>query len=182
MDNLVTSGAHKEVDGRPGALTMGIYNEGADTALVDNIVTHLADPDNPAEAGRKYWTHRSTTSAIPITTTRSSTTGSARLQASRGQDPSPDQNVAGSTPTLLDETTIQLFAAALLGNPNATIADLADYMRAIAEGTIDDELTADDILRLFPDESLRIEGERDGNATLRFTPDDRGDGVRWDNR
>jgi hypothetical protein len=182
MDNLVTSGAHKEVDGRPGALTMGIYNTGADTALVDNIVAHLADPDNPAEQAEREWTHRAVDNvreAYYDDTIVYNWLGS--IQADRGQDPSPNQNVAGLDPALLDDTTIQNFAAALLGDPNATISDLADYIRATEAGTIQDEVTADDIYAYF-DTAFGGEAEREGNATLRFTPDDRGDGVRWDNR
>jgi hypothetical protein len=82
----------------------------------------------------------------------------------------------------LDQTTIQRFTADLLGTDTATIDDLAQYLRAqIINGALD-PVDADRIIDYFqqafgiaPD--IRTEAE-----TLRFVPDDRGDGVRWDNR
>ena len=55
-DNLVTSGAHKDGE-MIGGLTLGIYETGELTSLVDNIVTHLSDPNNPSELDYKVWTH-----------------------------------------------------------------------------------------------------------------------------
>ena len=54
--NLVTDAGYRDTNGRPGALSEGILNTGEDTSLVDNIVTHLADP-NSNELDYKYWNH-----------------------------------------------------------------------------------------------------------------------------
>src|SRR6056297_1322700 len=51
-DNVVTSAAHKEAE-KIGSLTWGIQDGGQLSSLVDNIVTHLADPNNPNEIAAK---------------------------------------------------------------------------------------------------------------------------------
>ena len=81
-----------------------------------------------------------------------------------------------------DQTTIQLFTAQLLGQETATIADLADYLRAQADGQLDHVVDADLIIDFFQTGfgiSPDIRGEAE---TLRFVPNALGDGVRWDNR
>ena len=55
--NLVTSGAHKEVARSEGALGYGIGDYGSLSTLVNNIVTHLADPNNPDELAWKTQQH-----------------------------------------------------------------------------------------------------------------------------
>jgi hypothetical protein len=179
--NLVTSGAHKTSEGFTGGLTMGINNKGQDTALVDNIVTHLADPNNLQEQAAKTITHNPLDHGqTPYydDTIIYKWIGGVQTDASQNAG----TNIGGLDPDQLDETTIQRFAADLLGNPNATIADLGDYLRGISEGTIDAELTADDILAYFQSGFGIYEGERTEPTTVRFTPDDRADGIRWDNK
>ena len=54
-DNVVTSGAHKDAD-LIGAYTAGADSRGQLSSLVDNITTHLSDPNNPSELDYKIWT------------------------------------------------------------------------------------------------------------------------------
>ncbi|WP_374301987.1 right-handed parallel beta-helix repeat-containing protein, partial [Paracoccus sp. (in: a-proteobacteria)] len=175
LDNLVTSAGHKRVAQAEGALSMGIdAGKSLQNSYIGNIIAHLADPNNPAEQGQKGVVHSAFT---------------------KGQNPfyddtivynwgssAADQNIAGLSPAVLDQTTIQNFAAQLLGQKTATIEDLADYLRAQASGKLDDTVDADVINAFFRkgfglDTTLRAEAE-----VLRFTPDDRADGMRWDNR
>ncbi|CAN0596561.1 unnamed protein product, partial [Ectocarpus sp. 12 AP-2014] len=77
---------------------------------------------------------------------------------------------------------IQLFTEQLLDKPGATIADLADYLRAQADGAFDDVVDADLIIRFFQEGFGIAPDIRDGADTVQFVPNDLGDGVRWDNR
>jgi hypothetical protein len=179
--NLVTSGAHKTAQDLRGGLTMGVLNEARDTALVDNIITHLADPDNPQEQAAKTVAHKPLShDYTPYFDDTIIYKWIGGLQTDASQN--AGTNIGGLDPDQLDETTIQRFAAELLGKPNATIADLGDYLRGIAEGTIDSDLSADDILAYFQTGFGIYEGERTETTTVRFTPDDRSDGIRWDNK
>ena len=181
-DNLVTSGAHK-VAYKIGALSLGIADYAEMTSLVGNIIAHLADPNNPDEIAEKFHTH----DALKNDNTWYDDT---MIWAWEGTNTiwndsiteSMYQNVDGLDGSVLDQTTIQIFTAKLLGKDTATIADLANYLRAQADGAFDDIVAADLIIRFFqqgfgvaPD--LRTDAE-----TLRFVPDQLGDGVRWDNR
>ena len=93
-----------------------------------------------------------------------------------------DRNISGPSTAALDQVTIQKFTAELLGKTTATISDLANYLRAQADGKLDGTVDADVINAFFRqgfglDTTLRAEAE-----VVRFTPDDRADGIRWDNR
>jgi hypothetical protein len=48
----------RDADGHNGGLSMGIINNAYAPPLVDNIVAHLADPDNPPSRRRRRWTHQ----------------------------------------------------------------------------------------------------------------------------
>lgn len=180
LDNLVTSAGHKDALGA-GGMTVGINDDALMSSLVDNIVAHLADPNNYEEFLDKY------TSRMPI---KNSTTsyyddtivfnwvGSQSLEKEKDFD----KNHEGLDEAVLNKTTIQLFAAQLLGKPDATISDLGDYLRAQGGGAFEDVVDADLIIRFFQ-EGFGIAPEIRGEAeTLRFVPSDLGDGVRWDNR
>ena len=83
---------------------------------------------------------------------------------------------------MLDQTTIQRFTADLLGTDTATIDDLAEVLREqMTNGTLD-PVDADQIIAYFQETFGIAPDVRTEAATLRFVPDDRGDGVRWDNR
>lgn len=183
-DNLVTSGASKRVDVHEGARTLGINDGGKDSTLLDNIVTHLANPDDPDEFNSKESTH----AAVLGTKNPYYDDTIIYNWVASDDDPtdsdfnSPDTNIDGLDTDILDQTTIQNFTAGLLGKPDATISDLADYLRAQANGELDGEVDADVILNYFQqgfgmDVDIRTQAE-----TVRFVPDDLGDGIRWDNR
>ncbi len=180
--NVITSGQHLTVASKQGATALGIENSGQLSTLIDNIVAHVADPNNPTElaakpieqSGLKHETDPYYDDTIVYNW----------IGAKRYDNPekSQDANVDGLDKTVLDQTTIQLFAAELLGDEDATIADLADFLRAQADGRLDEVVDADLVIAYFQkgfglDVDIRGEAE-----TLRFVPNDLGDGVRWDNR
>ncbi len=51
-DNLVTSAGYKTAD-KIGAINWGVRNEANLSSMVDNIVAHMADPNNPTEIAAK---------------------------------------------------------------------------------------------------------------------------------
>jgi hypothetical protein len=94
-----------------------------------------------------------------------------------------DRNVEGLDTSVLNQTTIQLFTAQLLGKPDATISDLADYLRAQAERS--HSTTSSTPTSSSASSSLGFGIAPDIRADagmIRFIPSDLGDGVRWDNR
>lgn len=178
--NVVTSGGHRQVDGHSAGLTMGITNKGFMPTLLDNIVAHLANPNDPDELASKPITHlgldNNTGAPVYDNTIVYNWAGANAVRDAQ------DQNVDGLDRAVLDETTIQNFASQLLGKANASIADLANYLRAAAHGELDSHVDADLINAYFQtafglSTTLRAEA-----ATLRFIPNELGDGVRWDNR
>ncbi|MBL3576789.1 right-handed parallel beta-helix repeat-containing protein [Rhodovulum visakhapatnamense] len=181
LGNVVTSAGYKTVDHSQGALSQGINVQGWDESLVDNIIAHLADPNNAEEQAAKQGGQFALAingSLYYNDTVIYNWTGSQNAAKSGAAE----ANVDGLDRAVLDETTIQNFAADLLGKSSATIADLAAYLRAQADGALDDVVDADLIIAFFRtgfgmDTDLRAD-----EAVLRFVPDDRGDGMRWDNR
>jgi len=183
-DNLVTSAAAKRVDQDEGARTLGVGDSGRSSTLIDNIITHLADPNDPNDITDKLSTHAAITGALNA---YYNDTIIYNWVASN-DDPtapdfdSPDTNVDGLDPAQLDQTTIQRFTADLLGVESATIDDLAQYLRAqMIDGALD-PVDADMIIDFFQQTFGIAPDVRTEADTLRFVPDDRGDGVRWDNR
>jgi hypothetical protein len=185
-DNVITSGAHKTVSDLKGALTIGVNHGGNMPTLLDNIVAHLADPNNPAEQIAKEVAHNALNAAegsepIYNDTIIYNWIGQNAINAgTTGRN--PDENIEGLNQTILDQTTIQVFTAQLLGQETATIADLADYLRAQADGQLEHVVDADLIITFFQQgfgltPVLDMTGD-----TARFVPDSLGDGVRWDNR
>ena len=169
--NLVTSAAARGA-GAPsiGALDWGIRNSAFLTTLIDNIVTHANDPDDPDDT----------------------VSGRSALHNGKGDDSvftddtiiwrwgDKDANVDGLDPDTLNATTIQRYIADLLGPNAATIEDLSQYLRGL-DGAEQAEATRD-ILDYFRAGFGIEDTTRDAATTLRFVPDERGDGVRWDNR
>jgi hypothetical protein len=185
MDNLVTSGGAKQVAAYGGALTWAVSAYGNETSLVDNIVAHLADPNNDQEFAEKV---SSAAAAIQSHNGENIYTDDTIVYNWFGsnEDPNklraPDQNIDGLDPTDLNETTIQLFTATLLPQDTATIDDLGEYLRAQMTGEIEGSVDADTIIAYFQNGFGIAEESRTAATTLRFVPDDRGDGIRWDNR
>jgi hypothetical protein len=188
-DNVTTSAGHRTTVEGTGFLSIGIDTQGHLVSLVDNIVAHLADPNNPSELTWKTQSNSAMTIKNDVyyndTVVWNWVAGDGSVHDSFfdwGYATNADRNVEGLDPTVLNQTTIQLFTAQLLGKPDATIQDLADYLRAQSNGAFDNVVDADLINRFFqlgfgiaPD--IRTEA-----GLLRFIPNDLGDGVRWDNR
>ena len=179
-NNVVTSGAHKLAT-QIGAKTYGLEDRGALTSLVDNIVAHLADPNNPEELEEKPYTDTGlrTDNAYFDNTIVWNWEGSETVTSDRVVT---EQNADALDANIANQTTIQQFTAILLGNPDATIADLANYLRNKADGALDDLVDADLIISFFQKGFGISTDLREEEATLRFTPDVLGEGVRWDNR
>lgn len=175
-DNVVTSGAHKEwTHGAVGGRTLGVEVKAIDTTLLDNIIAHLADPDNPEELARKTVTHDALqirNETVYDDTIIYNWAGGGWVSPSSVTD-----NGKVTDTDLADQTTIQRFAAEVLGQDKATIAEL---MEAILADEVD--VTADDIIAYFQN-GFGVEASGDGNATNhRFIPNALADGIRWDNR
>ena len=179
MGNLITSAGHKRVSDKEGALSMGVEDHARQSSLVDNIIAHLADPNNAKEQSDKTVTHNA---LRPGENTYFDDTIIYNWLGSANKSPLPDQGIAGLDRNVLDETTIQQFTAKLLGKNSATIADLANVLRDQAKGKLDHIVDAD-IINAFFQKGFGLQTDlRDTETTLRFTPDARGEGVRWDNR
>lgn len=178
-DTLITSAAYKEAV-QIGAKSSGLVDRGEMSTLVDNIVAHLSDPNDPSELDYKLYTGPS------VESENGSYYDDTLVWNWVGSRPSGDavteQNVEGLDSDVLDQTTIQLFTAQLLGDPNATINDLADYLRAEANGAFDDLVDADMIIQFFQEGFGLSPDLRETETTLRFVPSDLAEGVRWDNR
>ena len=179
--NVITSGAHKEAP-RIGGLTYGIENRGYLSSLHDNIVAHLADPNNPDELLYKKWDHPAVDTehgSYYDDTIVYNWVGSRAIEQNR----SNDRNTDGVDEAIADQTTIQLYTAALLDKPDATVSDLSDYLRQDL-GSSANGMTDADLITAYFQAGFGIETSiTDAPAdTLRFVPNDLGEGVRWDNR
>ncbi|MEM9435419.1 MAG: hypothetical protein AAGA15_00140 [Pseudomonadota bacterium] len=176
-NNLITSAGHKEAD-MIGAVSVGMSDDAQLTTLLDNIITHLADPNNPDEFAEKT----SNTWAFGTTNPYYDDTIIYNWIASGATDKNllTEQNIDGLDTDTLDDTTIQLFTDALLGTSGSTIDDLAEFLRAQEIG--EDSVDADMILDFFQTGFGITQDVRTGTQTLRFVPDDLSDGMRWDNR
>lgn len=180
-DNVATSGAHRTTEIGGGAKTQGVVDRGNLTSMVDNIVAHLADPNNPDEIADKIITHQGLGTNDPLfdNTIVWNWIGTERVW---NEKIVTEQNADDLDANVLDQTTIQNFTAQLLDKPDATISDLADYLRTQGDGAFDDVVDADLIISFFQQGFGINPDVRDDAATLRFVPNDLGDGVRWDNR
>jgi hypothetical protein len=181
--NVITSGAHKDAAEGIGSLTAGLTNLGYGATLIDNIVTNLANPADAKELAAKPIAHDSVQSRHDTAyddTIVHNWIGSKPLGAKSSTI--VEQNTDDLSATKLDVTTIQNFAAKLLGKPTASIADLANYLRAEAEGKLNDVVDADIINAYFKVAFGLDTTIRGAETTLRFIPNELGDGVRWDNR
>jgi len=184
-DNVITSGAHKQTDRFIGGLTRGVTNEAHDTTLIGNIIAHLANPDDPDEIAAKRHTN------YALNNTREAAYDDTIIYNWKGGDPARverafgvfrDTNIERVDPDLADLTTIQRFAAQLMGEETASIRDLMTYLTALPETAHDDAVTAKDIVAWFQ-QGFGMDARPDGAATdHRFVPNALADGIRWDNR
>jgi len=180
-DNVITSAAHKDGEAI-GAYSYGILGDGQENTVLDNIVAHLADPNNAEEFSQKLWTN---TALNNLQTPYYDNTTVYNWLGSRNGDDIERlwaDGVNGLTAQELNQITIQMFTADLLGDPSAAIADFATYARAISDEVPDAISTLSKTLVDYFQTGFGIELDGDGTDTaLRFVPNDLGDGVRWDN-
>jgi hypothetical protein len=179
-DNVITSGAHKEAF-QIGGLTQGVRNGGMLTTMLDNIVAHVADPNDPEDIEDKYWNSPAikSTEEFFFNDTIIYAWDGQRLIQNGGE--SQDMNTEGLDEAVLDQTTIQLFAESLLGAEGGTIEALMDYVGSLAETEHDDSFQTDWIIDYFQN-GFGIAPNGDESQTEHtFIPNTLADGVRWDN-
>jgi hypothetical protein len=169
-DNLITSAAYRDAP-EAGATNWSFTNNGYLSTIVDNIVAHAADPNNPAEMTAKKWSGEAPMMEKPAFYNDT-------ILWNWGQP----SNVEGLDPTAMNQTTIQLFTAQLLGKPNATINDLAEFLRAQATTDTSGVVDADLITRFFQSGFGINADVRTETGMIRFIPNELGEGTRWDNR
>lgn len=182
-DNVITSAGHKTWNtdpsygegtySAPGALSWGMTSHAYGNVLLDNIIAHLADPDDPADFASK--TIIGPAQTFLVTPTFDNTV--IYNWVGNGDN---DDGTVNNTPSLdtdsADQTTIQRYAAQVMGG-TPTIANLMD---AILAGTV--SVGARDIIDYFQ-AGFGIAPSGSGNATShRFMPNALAEGVRWDNR
>lgn len=179
-NNVLTSGAHRVAEGQSAAVTLGVSNLGFMATLVNNIVTHLANPNDPDE----YAAKKNVQTALGHVRDDPYYNDTIVYNWAGGtRDPDfQNQNTDGLDFAALNETTIQNFTAQLLGTETASIADLANFLRSQVQGELDTVVDAD-LINAFFQTAFGLSTElRSEAVTLRFVPDELGDGVRWDNR
>lgn len=180
-DNVVTSGAHKDTDAPIGAKAAGIADEGKDSSSVDNIVAHLADPNDPKDLAAKEFdqsANHTVNGYVYDDTIVYNWIGWKRyhLRDDRAE------NIDGLDEDALDDITIQNFAAEVLNDPGASIRDLTAFLREEGYNDEDATVTAQSIVDYFQ-QGFGIAGETRSDAeTLRFVPNAVADGIRWDNK
>lgn len=166
----VTTSLGTKVNGRSGAKNWGLDTESPGTSVINSIVCHRADPDNPTEQAAKpnsSWAisaHRSTNVVTDVSVWKWNNT---------------NELVEGLDPAVLNATTIQRYTADLLEQETGTIEAFNTYLRDRSVN-IKDATTA--VLDYFRAAYNRLRPTRSGATTLTFLPDPRGDGFYWDNR
>jgi len=180
--NLVTSAAWRGRDRETGqrvpkigAVNWGIRNSALLTTLVDNLVVHANDPDDEADT-------RSGKSALRHVTDPEHVFANDTViwRWGWGEEGASSDNIDGRDPDRMNDTTIERYTADLLGKETGGIDDLARHLRSL--DSADYAAASRDILTYFRAGFGIDRAARDTAATLRFVPDMRGDGVRWDNR
>lgn len=177
--NVVTYAAYKE-SALIGALSLGLQDGALMTSLVDNVVAHMTDPN--ADESYKVWNHYGFIAGETAYYDDSIVWNWESPIEYENTGRVIEQHTEGLDAAVLDQTTIQLFTEQLTGIQGATTADLADYLRAQADGALDDDVDADLINRFFQEGFGVATDIRDSAETITFAPNDIGEGVRWDNR
>ncbi|MCF2906693.1 hypothetical protein L0666_16990 [Octadecabacter sp. CECT 8868] len=178
--NVISSGATKDDGAVIGGKGYGYYNNGEMSVMIDNIVAHMTNPDDPDEQAERWeGAAAQNLDKDPLyndTIVYNWIDGEA---LAKGKDWSI--NAEGLDSEVLDETTIQTFTSALLDKEDASVTDLSDYLRDQADGAFDDLVDAEVIASFFQEGFGLQTDDRVGSATVRFVPNTLGDGVRWDN-
>lgn len=179
-DNVITSAAHKEVAEKQGALSLGLGDYGNLSTLKDSIIVHLADPDNAREQANKQIAHR------PIQFAKSAQgpfyDDTIVFNWASPEKGHPNRNSDTLNADALLETTIQRFAAEVLGRRTSSIGELATYFRSAPDSDRDDLLGAKEIVSYFQNAFARTKPTRSQAGRVRFVPNGLSDGIRWDNR
>ena len=180
LNNLITDAGGRDTAGKNGAESIGFSNAGEITSFVDNIVAHLADPNDPSAAEDTRLTQN------PLNNKKDAYYDDTIIynwEAARDPGKYDDQNIDGLDTDELDATTIQNFAAAFMDQSEASVEDFAEYLISISKGDTNAAMAkATDILEYFGAAFGTYDAPDDTPTILRFVPDDRGDGFRWDNR
>ncbi|MGN7869381.1 hypothetical protein ACTJI6_19595, partial [Paracoccus sp. 22332] len=173
LRSVAVSARNSPYIAQPGARRMGFDFQGVQTVDVDCLIMHAADPDNPAEIAAK---------------------GIAEPAVSRGRGGlwsnlvifgwGGDLNLTGLAASIIKTITIQRRAAQLLGVPNASIADYAEYVRGLSYRDMQLEIRAMHRYLLAAREgNLELPlADRTVPQVLTFKPDWRGEGFRSDSR
>ncbi|WOI56566.1 hypothetical protein [Palleronia sp. LCG004] len=178
LDNIVTSAGNKP---GAGARDWGIEDYARWTSYVGNIIAHMADPADPEDRASKT-DGRHDPHTIRYDDAFADDTLIYNWISDRFRD-SPrhdhDQNLPDIDPAELDEVTIRRFVENELGvsNPDDPIDILATFLRANWG-----QIEASDVVDFFQKGFGKDVSVIDGPQDLRFVPDERGEGFRWDNR
>jgi hypothetical protein len=178
VDGNVTTASARRGGGlsKIGALNWGVRNEALLTSLLDNIVAHANDPDDPEDTAMAQSALHHSKDAGVFT----DDTIIWRWGMGRGGKDGTEANTDALDPGTLNTTTIQRYTADLLDQDTATIDDFGQYLSTL--DSADYAAATHDVLSYFRAGFGIAETAREMATTLRFVPDPRGDGVRWDNR
>lgn len=173
--NVVTDAGYRDAV-TAGALSLGIDNGGNQTALIGNIVAHLTNPEAPWELDSHFYNNGGLNNRndafFDDTIVYNWFSGEDVLYDREG---SHERNIGDLDRDLLDQTTMDNLARLLLNDPNADTDDLVEWIQV-------NEVTADELNAFFQSAFGIGQAERTEARNIRFIPDERGDGVRWDNR
>lgn len=173
--NVVTSAGYKDANSI-GSLAMGITNNALDTTLIDNIVAHQTDPNDPGALEDQPSSHGGLNNDfVPFydDTIVHNWYGSNAVKWGMVDD--LQKNTGGLDIDLLNDTTITNLARTLLNDPRADAGDLADWIT-------ENDVSADELNAYFQEAFGVLQGTRTSAEEIRFIPNEIGDGVRWDNR
>lgn len=176
-DNVVTSAAYKYLTSYfIGGVSGGFQNGGVDSTLNDNIVAHLADPNDPNDIlGKDYANYAILNDNAPVYDDTIVYNWAALREAK------PEQNTQNLDRALADETTIQNLAQIVMGE-EATITEFMDYLLGLSSTEFDDVFSGDDVVAYFQN-GFGVTPDANGAFTDHvFIPSNIADGIRWDNR
>lgn len=182
VDSVVFGAGYKKVVSYQGGINWGYDVTGYQTSMIGNIVSHLANPDDPVEIAERSHADRPEWSG-----SRPYTSETARLLFNNTQvynwlynsDGSRrNENVEGLNDTILNQTTIQRYGDTQLGLTNATSAAVIEHIKAAPSI----EAAVKSAIGWSKSRFGRPIPSRAAPENLVFIPDPRTDGFRWDNR
>ncbi|VDS08852.1 hypothetical protein PARHAE_02037 [Paracoccus haematequi] len=157
---------------QPGEVDGGLHGHSADVSLIDNIVMHKADPNNPAEV-----TAKSANMSQPAVKGAAILFDNTRVHNWGGH--AGNAAAHGIDPTNLNEITLQKYAEAHTGFAGATIDAYLTYVRGLPPT---ERVAEFEMVRQFFQETWGIHvPPHTTPGTRLFMPDYRGEGFRFDN-